>query len=84
MGKKNVTGVKVVETRLGDPDETGRLITEAIADTEEIIDADVVIIACGYLPNAPDWVNEFDILKKSNSCIKVKGEKKFSISNEQK
>ena len=79
LGKKNVTGVKVIETRLGDPDETGRRIPEAIADTEEIIDADVVIVAFGYLPNAPDWVSDFDILKKSNGCIEVEAEKNLSF-----
>ena len=83
MGKKKVTGVKVIETRLGDPDENGRRIPEAIADTEEIIDADVVIIAFGYLPNTPNWVDEFDILKKANGCIKVEAEKNlaFQTSN---
>ena len=83
MGKKKVTGVKVIETRLGDPDENGRRIPEAIADTEEIIDADVVIIAFGYLPNTPNWVDEFDILKKANGCIKVEVEKNlaFQTSN---
>jgi glutamate synthase (NADPH/NADH) small chain len=83
MGKKKVTGVKVIETRLGDPDENGRRIPETIANTEEIIDADVVIIAFGYLPNTPKWVDDFDILKKANGCIEVAAEKNlaFQTSN---
>ena len=83
MGKKKVTGVKVIKTRLGDPDENGRRIPETIANTEEIIDADVVIIAFGYLPNTPKWVDDFDILKKANGCIEVEAEKNlaFQTSN---
>tara|TARA_Y100000739_G_scaffold225870_1_gene232451 strand:+ start:326 stop:1735 length:1410 start_codon:yes stop_codon:yes gene_type:complete len=83
MGKRKVTGVKVTETRLGNPDESGRRIPETIANTEEIIDADVVIIAFGYLPNTPNWVDDFNILKKSNGCIKVVTEKNlaFQTSN---
>ena len=83
MGKRKVTGVKVTETRLGNPDESGRRIPETIANTEEIIDADVVIIAFGYLPNTPNWVDDFNILKKSNGCIKVTTEKNlaFQTSN---
>ena len=52
-------------------------------NTEEIIDADVVIIAFGYLPNTPNWVDDFNILKKSNGCIKVATEKNlaFQTSN---
>ena len=83
MGKRKVTGVKVTETRLGNPYESGRRIPETIANTEEIIDADVVIIAFGYLPNTPNWVDDFNILKKSNGCIKVATEKNlaFQTSN---
>ena len=83
MGKRKVTGVKVTETRLGNPDESGRCIPETIANTEEIIDADVVIIAFGYLPNAPNWVDDFNVLKKSNGCIEVEAEKNlaFQTSN---
>ena len=83
MGKRKVTGVKVTETRLGNPDESGRRIPETIANTEEIINADVVIIAFGYLPNTPNWVDDFNILKKANGCIKVAAEKNlaFQTSN---
>ena len=83
MGKRKVTGVKVTETRLGNPDESGRCIPGTIANTEEIIDADVVIIAFGYLPNAPNWVDDFNVLKKSNGCIEVEAEKNlaFQTSN---
>ena len=68
---------------MGNPDESGRRIPETIANTEEIIDADVVIIAFGYLPNTPNWVDDFNILKKSNGCIKVATEKNlaFQTSN---
>ena len=64
---------------MGNPDESGRRIPETIANTEEIIDADVVIIAFGYLPNTPNWVDDFNILKKANGCIKVAAEKNLAF-----
>lgn len=51
----NVTGVKVVETRLGEPDENGRSRPEPIPGSEEILSADAVIIAFGFRPSPADW-----------------------------
>ncbi|MFK7855785.1 MAG: FAD-dependent oxidoreductase [Granulosicoccus sp.] len=56
-----VTGVKVVTTKMGKADDRGRRMPEAIADTEEIIPADAVLIAFGFRPNPPEWLGQFDI-----------------------
>lgn len=50
-----VVGVKVVETRLGEPDNNGRRRPEPIADSEEVLPADAVIIAFGFRPSPADW-----------------------------
>ena len=61
VGDGRVEGVKVVTTRLGDPDERGRQRPEAVPGTEEVIPADNVIIAFGFRPNPQDWFDDHRI-----------------------
>lgn len=46
-----VTGIRAVKTKLGEPDERGRRKPVDIADSEHVIDCDVVIMALGTSPN---------------------------------
>lgn len=57
----NVTGLKVIETRMGEPDENGRRRAEMVEGSEFVIDCDAVIVAFGFQPNPPEWFKEFDI-----------------------
>ena len=57
----DVTGVKVITTKLGKPDSRGRRMPEEMPGTEEIIPADAVLIAFGFRPNPANWFNEFNI-----------------------
>jgi len=57
IGDEKVEGVKVVETQLGEPDENGRRRPEVIEGSEEIVPADAVLIAFGFKPSPPDWLN---------------------------
>ncbi len=50
-----VVGVKVVETKLGEPDNNGRRRPEPIPESEEVLPADVVIVAFGFRPSPADW-----------------------------
>ncbi len=61
IGDEHVTGVKVVHTRLGEPDENGRRVPETVPGSEEILDADAVIIAFGFRPSPADWLADFKI-----------------------
>ena len=56
-----VTGLKVVETRLGEPDERGRRRPEPVEGSEQVLDADIVIMAFGFQPNPAPWFDDFDI-----------------------
>ena len=56
-----VTGVKVVDTRLGEPDEDGRRRPEPIEGSEQVMPADAVIIAFGFQPNPPDWFADIEV-----------------------
>ena len=61
LGKQQVEGVKVVTTRLGPPGPRGRRLTENVPGSEQIIPADAVIVAFGFLPSPPDWFEAHNI-----------------------
>jgi len=61
LGDDKVTGVKVVETRLGEPDERGRRRPEPVPGSEETIAADTVLIAFGFRPSPADWFDDHAI-----------------------
>ena len=61
VGREGVEGVKVVTTRLGEPDANGRRHPEVVPGTEEIIPADRVIVAFGFKPSPASWFSQFGI-----------------------
>ena len=61
VGEGRVEGVKVVTTELGEPDENGRRRPQAVEGSEEIIPADMVLIAFGFRPSSSEWMKPFDI-----------------------
>ena len=61
VGEGKVEGVKVVETRLGEPDARGRRSPEPIPGSEEIIPAEAVLIAFGFRPSPAAWFSDFKI-----------------------
>ena len=67
--KGRVTGVKVVTTQLGDPDERGRQSPEPVAGTEEVLEADCVLMAFGFRPDPPPWLTGSDIAVNERKCI---------------
>lgn len=54
-GNESAEGVRVVQTRLGEPDERGRRMPEPIPGSEQLVPGDAVIIAFGFRPNPADW-----------------------------
>ncbi len=55
LGDANgVTGVRVAETRLVDTGDD-RPRAEVVPGTEQVLDADVVILAFGFQPEPPQW-----------------------------
>lgn len=56
-----VTGVRVVQTRLGSPDAEGRRVAEVIPGSEMVMPADAVIIAFGFQPHDTPWLAEHKI-----------------------
>ena len=70
----SASGVRVVETRLGEPDAHGRQRAEPIAGSESVIEADVVIIAFGFSPRPPEWLETLGVKARENGRLIVGGE----------
>lgn len=64
-----VTGIKLITTALGEPDERGRRRPEPIEGSEEIVPADAVIIAFGFRPSPEKWFNDFDIAQDERGRV---------------
>ena len=61
VGEQKVEGVKLVTTRLGEPDAKGRRRPEIVPGSEEVLPADLVLIAFGFRPNPAPWFDEHGI-----------------------
>jgi NADPH-dependent glutamate synthase beta subunit-like oxidoreductase len=64
--QNRLTGLKLVRTRLGEPDASGRRAPEAIDGSEWQMNADVVIEAIGNIAaeDSPQWYPNVDIDEK--------------------
>jgi glutamate synthase (NADPH/NADH) small chain len=71
VGSDRVEGVKLVQTRLGPPGPRGRRVPEVVPDTEETVEADAVIVAFGFLPSPPDWLQRHRIGLHEGGRVRV-------------
>ena len=71
---RSASGVRVVETRLGAPDANGRQRAEPIPGSESVVEADVVIIAFGFSPRPPEWLETLSVKARENGRLIVGGE----------
>jgi glutamate synthase (NADPH/NADH) small chain len=71
VGAEQVEGVKLIETRLGEPDARGRRVPQAVPGSEQIVPADAVIIAFGFLPSPPPWFAAHEIRLHDNGRVRV-------------
>ena len=71
VGAEQVEGVKLVTTRLGEPDARGRRVPQPLEGSEQIVPADAVIIAFGFLPSPPDWFDPHRIRLHHNGRVRV-------------
>ena len=68
-----VVAVRVVETRLGEPDARGRRSAVPIEASESLLDADIVIIAFGFSPEVPEWLAAQGVQGSPNGRIVAAG-----------
>ena len=83
VGGDRVTGVKVIQTRMGEPGSDGRRRPETVPGTEEILPADAVLIAFGFRPSPAAWLDEHGIetLPSGRVRISTLGDHPFQTTN---
>lgn len=72
-----VTGIKLITTELGEPDDRGRRRPVPIEGSEEIVAADAILIAFGFRPNPADWFKDFDITLDERGRVVAPAEQEF-------
>lgn len=77
--KGNATGVKVVRTELGEPDEAGRRRPQPVAGSEHVLDADAVIIAFGFQPSPANWFADYGIILDEKGRVRAPAGGKFAF-----
>ena len=70
-GEGRVTGVRLVETRPGKPGPKGRRIAEPIPGSEQVIAADAVLIAFGFLPSPAPWFDAHGVKLHADGRVRV-------------
>jgi glutamate synthase (NADPH/NADH) small chain len=81
IGDGRVEGVRVVQTRLGAPDNRGRRRPEPVPGSEEVIPADDVIIAFGFRPSPAAWLGDHGIELQDDGRIKTSEQARFQTTN---
>ncbi|WP_280540903.1 FAD-dependent oxidoreductase [Chromohalobacter sp. 11-W] len=79
VGEDKVEGVKLVRTRLGEPDANGRQRPEVVPGSEEVFAADAVIIAFGFQPNPADWFDTVGINLDERGRVKAPAQGGFAF-----
>ena len=75
-------GVKIIKTALGEPDERGRRLPIPVPDSEEIIEADKIIVAFGFRANPQSWFSKNNINTDNSGLVVVsENELKFQTTN---
>lgn len=72
-----VSGVKFVTTRMGEPDANGRRQAEQVPGSEEIVPADVVLIAFGFQPSPAPWFADFGVEMDSRGRVLAPAESEY-------
>lgn len=81
VGNNEVEGVRVIQTKLGEPDDRGRRRPEQIPGTEEILPADRVIIAFGFRPSPAGWLKENGIELRTDGRVVASAKQHFQTTN---
>ncbi len=77
VGSGRVEGVKVVTTELGEPDENGRRRPQPVPGSEQVIPADAVIVAFGFRPSPPDWLQQFQVETDERGRVNAAEQQRF-------
>ncbi|MEH8028931.1 FAD-dependent oxidoreductase [Gallibacterium anatis] len=76
-----VTGIEVVETTMGEPDQNGRRRAEIVEGSEHIIPCDAVIVAFGFAPHQMPFLADVGVTTDARGRIEAKGKFKQQTAN---
>jgi len=72
LGRDQVECVRILNTRVASArGARGRAATETIAGTDQVFPADAVVIAFGFTPDPPPWLNELNVAVNDNRRVHV-------------
>ncbi|MDV6326433.1 FAD-dependent oxidoreductase [Idiomarina sp. Sol25] len=74
-----VSGVKMVRTELGPADEDGRRRPQPVPDSEFVMPATAVIIAFGYQPNPPEWLQQHKVALSDWGTVLATGDTAYAM-----
>ena len=81
-GNGSVTSLKVCETKLGEPDASGRQRPELIEGSEKAIEVDKLVIAFGYQADVPDFVLDKNVKISDTGLVELNNNKfNYQTSN---
>ena len=69
-----VTGVRFAKTELGEPDARGRKSPVVVPGSEFVQPADAVILAFGFAPSPPDWLQQWGVATSERHLVQVEKE----------
>lgn len=78
-GTGKVSGVKMVHTELGPADEDGRRRPQPVPESEFLMPATAVIIAFGYQPNPPEWLQQHKVELSDWGTVLATGDTEFAM-----
>ncbi|HEY0209532.1 formate-dependent uric acid utilization protein AegA [Acerihabitans sp.] len=61
-GRGRVSGVTMVTTVMGEPDDNGRRQAVPVAGSEHVVAADAVIMAFGFKPHRMNWLADHNVV----------------------
>ena len=70
-GSNRVSGVTLVETRMGEPDSSGRSRPEIVPGSEKVVQAEAVVVAFGFRPDPEGWLRELGVELDENARIRT-------------
>ncbi|MCF1426805.1 MAG: FAD-dependent oxidoreductase [Shewanella sp.] len=78
-----VSELECVETQLGEPDNSGRRNPQLVAGSEQLLNADAIIIAFGFQPSPATWFADYGIELDQWGRVKASklGDNPFQTSN---
>ena len=77
VGEDKVEGIKMVSTRMGEPDANGRRRPEMVPGSEEIVPADIILVAFGFRPSPADWFGSNNISTDDSGRVIAKEDARF-------